>query len=530
MKQRIVGIFAALLFVFSGILVRLYRLSNGDLKQAAQSQSTVSITVAEARGTIYDRNLVRLTNTGTEYRAAVAPTPQALSVLAETYPDVWAVLQERLQGGKPAVAELGSQPTIADGISLFTVPVRYGSRSLAAHLVGYVGGDGHGASGVEKALDEVLSEAAGHVRVTYETDGRGQVLPGGSMVVENTLEEANAGVVLTLDAQIQRMVEVRGAEWLEKGAVVVLDPATGDILAMASFPTFEPAKLADYLEAADSPLFNRAIAAYNCGSVFKIVSAAAALENGVSLTQTYSCAGSLPVGNNIIKCHYLLGHGEQDMTEGFVHSCNPYFIQLIRGVGPTVLYRMASALNFDSALVLTENFLTASAVFPSLQTLLQPAALANVSFGQGELTATPVHIAQMTASVVNGGVVQPCRLVKGTVDKTGIVTESDLQAPARLYSSQTAAALRDMMQKMVASDSGTAARPAVGGAGGKTGTAETGWKLEDGSTMVQSWFTGFYPADNPQYVITVLSEDAGTSKRTAAPLFKTICDELQRMT
>lgn len=530
MKKRTVGIFAAILFVFSGILVRLYRLSDDELKQAAHSQSTVSVTVAQVRGTIYDRDLTALTNRQTEYRAAVTSTPQALSVLSQALADdEWEILRQQLQNGKPVMARLGQTPSVAEGISLFTVPVRYGGEALAAHLIGYLGSDGRGATGIEKALDEALSATGGQVTVTYETDGRGQVLSGGDVVVENTLSNAKAGVVLTLDAEIQRMVEVRGAELLEKGAVVVLDPKTGDILALASFPTFEPAQLAEYLEAEDAPLFNRAIAAYNCGSVFKIVSAAAALENGVSLTQTFSCAGSLTVGTNVIKCHYLLGHGEQHLTEGFVNSCNPYFIQLVRMVGPTALYRMASAMSFDTALTLTEGLTTASAVFPSMETLLQPTALANVSFGQGELTATPLHIAQMTASVVNGGTVIPSRIVLGTVDAAGHMAVAESEPPIRLYSTATASALRDMMRKMVESDSGTPARPAIGGAGGKTGTAETGWKLEDGSTMVQSWFTGFYPADDPQYVITVLSEDAGRSKKTAAPVFKAICDELQRM-
>jgi cell division protein FtsI/penicillin-binding protein 2 len=237
----------------------------------------------------------------------------------------------------------------------------------------------------------------------------------------------------------------------------------------------------------------------------------------------------MQVGTNVIKCHHVLGHGWQDLSQGFVSSCNPYFIQLIRLAWSSALYRMASAMSFNSALVLAPGFSTASGVFPDEGTLLQPAALANVSFGQGELTATPIHIAQMTASVVNGGSVYPARLLAGQVSTDGYITPEDEEPPIRLYSGQTAAALREMMCRVVEDGTGATARPEKGGAGGKTGTAETGWLSADGSTMVQSWFTGFYPAQDPQFVITVVSEDAGNSKKQAAPVFKVICDELYRL-
>ena len=99
----------------------------------------------------------------------------------------------------------------------------------------------------------------------------------------------------------------------------------------------------------------------------------------------------------------------------------------------------------------------------------------------------------------------------------------------RLFSQKTAQTLYEMMISAVEEGTGASASPSVGGAGGKTGTAETGWELEDGSTMVQSWFTGFYPAEDPRYVITVICEDAGSTDKTAAPVFREICDGLARM-
>ena len=531
MSKRMIAVFAAVLFALGGMMARLYTLANSSLQEAAGAQSKLTVTVARARGTIYDRNGTALTNTGYQYKAAVTATPEGLSSLSSVMPEEeWTVLRDRLQSGKPTVVTFEDAVSIGKGVTLVKAPVRYGESSLAAHIIGYVGDDGiHGVSGIEKAFDEQLIACGGEVKVTYETDGRGQVLAGGEVTIKDTLWQTKGGVVLTLDAAIQRIVECRGAQLLDKGAVVVMDPKNGDLLAAASFPSFSASSLATYLDAENEPLFNRFTAAYNCGSVFKIVSAAAALEAGIPLVQSYYCGGRLKVGNNTIKCHHTLGHGWQTMYGGFIQSCNPYFIRLIQTVGAEALYRLSSSLGFDSALVLADGYTTASGTLPSLTALQQPTALANLSFGQGDLTATPIHIAQMTTAAVNDGVLYPARLVLGQMGTDGVVAENEMEAPIRLFSAQTAAQLREMMCGVVEEGNGKIARPSVGGAGGKTGTAQTGWLAADGNTMVQSWFTGFYPAEDPRYVITVLSEDAGSNDKQAAPVFKTICEELGRM-
>ncbi len=531
MSKRMIGVFAAILFAFSGLMMRLYRLAESPWREAASSQAKVTVTVARARGTIYDRNGVALTNATSRYKASVVSTPEALASLAALLPDnEWQTLREQLQSGKPVVTELGEQVSMANGISLALSPVRYQNEQLASHVIGYVGDDGtHGVCGIEEAYDEWLITCGGEATVTYETDGRGHVLSGGKVEVRNSLSAAKAGVVLTVDAAIQRAVEVRCAPLLKKGAVVVTDPQSGDVLALASFPTFTPTRLADYLAAKDQPLFNRATAAYNCGSVFKILSTVTAIESGVPSTKSFTCTGSLRVGTNVIKCHHTLGHGNQIMREAFINSCNPYYIQMAREAGAGNLYRMATSLGFGSSLLLAKGYSTAASSFPTAIELLQPTALANLSFGQGGLTATPLHVAQMTAAVVTGGSFHPLRLVKSTIAADGSENEIPLEPPVRLFSESTAALVREMMYGVIEEGNGKNAKPHYGGAGGKTGTAETGWKAEDGSFMVQSWFTGFYPAEEPLYVITVLSEDSETTEQQAAPVFKAVCDELYKL-
>ncbi len=532
MRKRLVVLFGSLLFAFSGIIARVFRLTEQGYNEVAQAQSTVTLTVAQARGTLYDCRLQPLTNAGTRYASGVVGTPAALAALADTLPKKeFDTLQASLSSGKPAALVTDTSPALTDGIMQFTVPRRYDKEGLAAHLIGYVGDDGvHGVCGAEQALDEVLCAASGSVTLTYRTDGRGQVLSGGEVLVDNTLDAARAGAALTIDSRIQRMVEAVAGSAISRGAVVISEVDTGNLVALASFPSFTAENLAVYLNKSDSPLFNRATAAYNCGSVFKIVTAMAALECGVPATQTFPCAGVIPVGSNRIKCHYILGHGTLDLLGAFAKSCNPYFIQLSQLTSASPLYRYASMMGFDSPLLLTEGWLTDRATLPTETELTQPTRLANTSMGQGDLLATPVHVNAMTACVANNGMYHRPNVYLGTVDVLGTLKEEQADPPSRICSPATAAALREMMRRVVTDGTGKDAEPAVGGAGGKTGTAETGWRTEDGKeTMVHSWFTGYYPESNPQYAITVLAEDADTTGEATAPVFKELCDRLYRM-
>ena len=529
MSKRSLALFASLLFAFSGILARVYRLPEEDYTEVAEAQSSLTVTVATARGTLYDRHLTPLTGTDNYYAAGVISTPEALAALSDAFTEEdWRAAKQRLASGKPAVFTAETAFPLVDGIRQFVVPKRY-SGTTASHVIGYVDADGHGVCGAEAALDEILSAATGKLTVTYRTDGAGRVMAGSDVIVENTLPNAKAGAALTIDSRLQAMVETEVGKRISRGAAVVLDIESGDILAMASFPNYDPTALSSYLSDQDSPLFNRVTAAYNCGSVFKIVTAMAALENGVSTATAFNCAGAIRVGANRIKCHPILGHGTVDLLGAFRESCNPYFIQLAHRGGASSLYRYSSLLGFDTPLFLMSGWQTARATLPQETELLQSTRLANVSIGQGDLLATPLHVAAMTACVARGGSYLRPNLYLGTVDAGGTLTRAAADPPSRVCSEQTAAVLRQMMNEVVSDGTGTAAAPSVGTAGGKTGTAETGWRTDDGETMVHSWFTGYYPAEAPQYVITVLAENGSNTDEATAPVFATLCDRLYRM-
>ncbi len=534
MKKRLWIVYGCIITLFCGLLFRIYTLSDQYLRTAADKQSSVTVTVANVRGTIYDRNGVALVNSEKEYRACVNAVPSALTVLSETMDAAaFSSLSESLQSGKPVVVRLENLAA-ANGISLFEVPLRYSQRVLAPHLIGYMDGNQtEGLTGIEAAFDSVLNTYNGKATVTYSVDANGKVLSGIAPKLTNSMHEATGGIRLTIDADIQALAEDIAAKYIKKGAVVIMEPANGDIVSMVSLPTYHPDKVADVLQDPDSPLLNRALCSYNCGSVYKILSAATALELGGSTSQQYTCNGNIAIGNNVFHCHHRLGHGNLTMEDAFAKSCNCYFIQLMQEVGGSPLLGLSKRLQLGSSISLCDGIQTAVSQLPDTDTLQAPAALANLSFGQGELTASPLHIAGLVSTVLNDGILCSPRIVYGYTDSEGSFTEAEKTVSGRVFSAQTAAALRQMMEKVTTDEgTGTAGKPNVGIAGAKTGTAETGWAPADGEkhAVVHSWYAGYYtPREDTDYVIVVFAENAENTGAKTAPVFKEIADALYKI-
>ncbi len=522
------SLFVVMLFLFGTVLLRVLYLSQGSLAQASEQQASMTLTVGQSRGTIYDTKLRPLVNTGFEYRASVAPYPETLSVLSENLSGAALTsLLSRLQDGKPVVTSIDQLLPLAEGLQMVQVPVRYSGALLAPHVIGYVDSTGaEGVTGIEYAYNELLESYAGKATVTYGVDAMGLPMQGIPAEVSNTIDNSQGGVVLTIDKDIQKIAEDAARAGMTRGAVVVMEPDTGRILAMVSMPDYQPDTLADSLNDPGAPLLNRAITNYNCGSVFKLVTTAAALEKGIPTDTTFYCNGQVTIGDMSFHCYNLWGHGHLNLSQALAKSCNPYFMQLVQQLGGDAIYDMAVELGFDRPLVLAENYKTARALLPDRDELQTAGPLANLSIGQGGLMATPVHIAQLVATVVNGGEVIAPTLLKGTVDAAGQFTEASVSLPQRVFSEKTASLIREMMLGVV-TDEGTSpdAQPFPEGAGGKSGTAETGW-VEDGIEVVQSWFAGYYPANDPKYVVTVLVENRDARGEKSAPIFQKICEEL----
>lgn len=509
---------AALLFVSSA---RLLALGGGENAAAARSQSSVRVEITRPRGTIFDANLTPLTNRTTRYMAAVAPVPEAVVALRDVLPaDRLEAALDRLEQKKPAVVEL-DEPVYAQGVTLFSVFNRYDEKTQAVHVLGYLDSGGHGTSGMEKAYDSLLYSDT-PLSAVYTIDAAGRVLPGVEPEIEGSAGSLTDGLALTLDSRIQAVVE-KSMAGLDAGAAVVLEVGTGKIRAMCSRPDFQPGSLAESLTAENAPFINRALTAYNVGSIFKPCVAAAALEKGISKSLGYTCTGGVVISGRTFHCNHQEGHGAMDLLSALEKSCNPYFYNLAAQTGAERIMRMARSLGFGQSRYLADGMVSDAGSLPNLEILeRQPAALANFSIGQGDLLLSPLALCSLYEAVAGDGSYHAPSLVEGKV-MGGVLEKGEPAAPTRVMSRDTAAVIREGLVRVVQSGTGTAGAPETGGAGGKTATAETGW-LKDGRKVNQAWFAGFYPAEEPQYVIVVLAEDGAAGGSTCGPVFKAICD------
>ncbi len=517
MLKRMLAVIVAISLMFAVVSVRLYTLCTGGVHAVGSTQGRYTVTVTNARGTVYDCRMRRLTNTTLKTVAVIPPTAEAVAAVTDQLGDNADGILSRLKSGKPILCEVPSDFE-CDGVYKYTVDAELASDQLACHLIGYVDGSGRGVTGIQYAYNDLLA-SADPLKVTYTVDASGRPLSGVDVEVTGS-DNNSGGVILTIDSQIQRITELEGAT-LGKGAVVIMESSSGKLRALSSFPTYSPNNVAESLDDESAPLVNRALAAYDVGSVFKLCVAAAAMRQGIPSTTSYGCDGFITVGETRFNCNKLSGHGVLSMTQGLAKSCNCYFINLGSRVGANALYDTCIRFGFNRAYSLAEGITAAEGTIPSRVSLTsKPAALANLSFGQGDLMLTPLHIAVMVAAIANGGMLVTPSVVEGTSDGDN-VTNVDVAAPRRILTIDDTETLRMMMETVVSEGTGKAATPTQGKAGGKTATAETGWYI-DGRAVTQSWFAGYYG----DYTIVVLKEDGTSGSADCAPVFKSICDAI----
>lgn len=499
--------------------------------------------VEVSRGEILDRNRLPLTNTAQQFSVIVFPgqvenkTTQTLialnSVLNLSSEQLKAAVNHLNTSEYPfrLAGDIGSETALKinqlqiPGIIAVAEKVRYGHGVLAAHVVGYINSaDNKGVSGIEGMYDELLHGSQPEY-VAAIVDAGQQLIPGlGYKRMKLTTNNRENNVVLTIDKQIQQKVEEIMDHTIVKGAVVIMRPTTGEIVAMASRPAFDANNLSRYLDQSSAPLLNRAISAYQPGSVFKLVVAAAALENKtIRMNDVFFDAGYIDVNNIRFQgWDYDQGpKGRLTITEAMAHSSNPIFIEVALKLGADKLIEMAQKLGYGSRTNL--DFLGESEGNLPSANQLYPGDLANLAIGQGFCEATPVQLAQTVATIVNDGVkVEPYIVSMLTSTDGATVKEFQTRPSVRVMSRQTAEKLRTMMTAVTQYGTGQAAYVEGFGSAGKTGSAETGRTNTLGKGINHAWFVGYTPLEHPKYVIVVFVEEGMSGGNVAAPIFREI--------
>lgn len=523
MYRRITALGCIFMLAAFILYVRIYSIvRNPQYYSAAKNQGTYTITAGHIYRNIYDRNFSLLVNDTTTFYAAVNPTAEAAAEILPYVKDLESY-HANIVYGRPFVCEVTKKDFESEDITVFEVPIRNREKQIAQHIIGYTV-ENSGVSGIEFAYDEFLREKAAENSVTYNVDGQGGVMDGLGRNIKQS-EPVTEGVVLTIDRYIQAICELAGSK-MEKGAVVVMDIYTGDILGMASFPTYSINTLSEDIKNEDSPLINRCLYPYNVGSIFKLVTSLAAFEQGIDESFSYECTGVTQIEEQSFKCHDLSGHGVLDMTGAMAESCNTYFIELSKYIDNSIMIEIAKRMGFGRNIQLANGMTASGGVLQTEEDLYYPAEKANMSFGQGKLTASPLQICAFTAAIASEGEFFVPRLVKGiTHDGETVVNENELKHSS-IFDRNTAFRLQDLMIAAVDKNVKSNARPSNAHVAGKTSTAQTGRFDESGEEFCHGWFTGFFPLSHPRYAVTVLCEDGGFGNDCAAPVFKEIAERI----
>ncbi len=534
-EKRTIGVYFAIILLFVALMARVFAITGNEwISDVSAEQGRYILPVSTKRGDIYDSSGRLVVNTESEniivLHLSIGDTPSdELVDFVKEQPNSDEIMAE-IMTYKPVVIRTDSTTDIPEQSAVIKTYNRYSDNQIAPHIVGYVDSSMNGMTGIEAGFNSFLLQNTVNTSVAFTVDGIGTVFPGTGAEIINETQGEDLGIMLTIDKEIQQIAEKVAAEYLDSGAIVIADVKTGEIKASVSMPTYNPYDIEASLYDEGSPLINRAFYEYNVGSTFKLVVAAVALESGITSDHTHDCIGYTDIDGQIFRCNNLAGHGELSMQQAITVSCNPYFIELGIEVGYEAIYEMADALGFGKEQIFADGLSGNSGVLPIPSDVHVDAEVGNISFGQGRLMATPTQIAQAVAIIANGGTAPTLSLVKGICDKDGVLIESyRANSVITAMSEETAQFIIDSMIKVVEEGSGIKAQPEIGGAGGKTGSAQTGWIDEFGDEVVQAWFTGFFPADNPQYVISVLDEGGVYGSETSAPIFKKIVDEINKI-
>ena len=401
--RRIVALFGAFLTAFAVVMGRLFLLArNQDFADTAQAQTVTTLPLDYSRGDLYDCKGRNLTAYGVEYYALSIPGESSYAQLFDHVPYAQqSLLYSRRNSHEPFLVQV-DQDLSPLGIYTYTVPSRYFPVAVAPHLVGYVNGEGEGVSGLELAFEEVLGSQRTLESVQCVTTAQGDLV-GGSEPQLITQQGRSTGVMLTLDETIQRACEGVAQKNMTQGCVLVLEVDSARVRASVSLPEFDPRAVEKSIEAQDTSLLNRVLCQYNVGSVFKPVLAAAALEKTWDW-YTYDCEGSVDLNGHVYRCALSRAHGQMNLTSALEKSCNCFFIELGLKLGGEAVSQAAEDFGFGDAVYLAGGLQSAAGNLPNAQRLQDLGQLASVSFGQGELLATPVQVAGAFNAIAAKGV------------------------------------------------------------------------------------------------------------------------------
>lgn len=589
MRKRAYITFILFVFVLLALIGRIFYwqvIRGEELKTKAINQQTNKTNIGALRGTVYDRNGKAIAESATVNTLVCNPQQIArdgsaalvagkLSEIFEMeYDKVYEMVtkKNRYQRIKRRITaeqtdaikrlkdkkQNGEEAKLFAGVYFEEDSKRYYSYGIAPHIIGFTGSENNGLQGIELTFEGELAGKPGSILSLKNAAG----ISVGAQYEEQEDAKKGADIVLTIDETIQHILEkylesaVTENQLKEGACGIIMNPKTGEVLAMATKPDFDlnnpysidqftkyaidlkSDEVLNQYESDNEEDKNNAIAAirnkmwrnkavsdtYEPGSTFKILTAAMALEeNVVSLDSPFYCSGKKKVADRTIRCHNNAGHGAETFLQGVQNSCNPVFIEVGLRVGPEKFAEYFQAFGLTQK---TNIELIGESKSIYYKRKLTEIDLATSAFGQG-FSITPMQLITAVSAVINGGNLMKPQIVKEIRDGTGVVKAYQPEVVNRVISEETSKTMREILETVVSSPNGGGKNAYIKGyrIGGKTGTSEKG---RNNDKRIAS-FIGFAPADDPQIVCLIMMDEPQVAVRyggtIAAPIVGSIIEE-----
>jgi len=544
--KRIKIIFLILLIPFLLILIKVFYIQVFEYKKLnklAKNLWSRDLEVQAERGKIYDRNGAVLADNLTTTSLVILPnqlkdkslvTKKLADILNVSYEDMkkhvyknTSIERVHPEGRRLSydIAEKINNLNL-DGVYLVKESKRYYPyKDLLSHSLGYVGIDNQGLSGLEYQYDKILTGENGAIK--YFSDAHGNKL---SLSDQYVSPKKGLNINLTIDINIQKSLEremsnIKDMFQPEMALAIVVDPKTGEILGLSSYPDYDPNQYQKYSSSTLSrnlPIWS----SYEPGSTFKIVTMASSVEEKVIdiFKDRFYDSGKVNVDGSILKCWKAGGHGDQTFLEVLQNSCNPGFVKLGQMLGKERLFSYIKKFGFGEKSGIDLNGEGTGILFPMEK--IGNVELATSAFGQG-ISVTPIQQVMAVSAVVNGGYLYKPYIVKSISDDVNTIVQQNSKVLRRkVISSETSSIMRIALESVVAKGGGKSAYIEGYRIGGKTGTAQ---KQQNGVYLVNNYIMSFMsivPSNDPRAVLYLAIDNpkntAMLSSYTTTPIARRI--------
>lgn len=521
-NERIMIVLFVLIVCFIFVFLRIFyvqTISYSKLSSLSDDLWSRELPITSERGKILDRNGIVLADNITSTSLIIIPNQiedkekvaKVLSdILGTTYEDMYEHITKNTSIERIHPEGRRLDYTVADEINSYNFKgvylVKESERyypygNLLSHVLGYVGIDNQGLSGIELLYDDYLKGEDGSIK--YYSDAKGNKLELNELYIDST---PGNDVMLTIDYNIQSSIERELDNIVtmfnpDNALAIAMDPNTGEVLAMASRPDFDPNNYSDYsmeVISRNLPIWM----SYEPGSTFKILTTASAVEEAVVNLEedTFYDSGSVTVTGSKLRCWKSGGHGHQTYLQVFENSCNPGFVSLGFKLGKEKLFNYLDIFGFGEKTGIDLNGESLGIIFPLDK--VNDLELATTAFGQG-VSVTPIQQVTAVSSVVNGGYLYRPYVLKSIIDSktNSVIKENSKVLVRKTISENTSSIMRMALESVVARGGGKMTYIDGYRVGGKTGTAQ---KAENGRYLENNYIMSFMavlPSNDPEVVL-----------------------------